>query len=146
MNYSGITADSLAGAIESFPSRMIVALYDEAIASLEAAKTAIGRGEIERRFRATERTAEVIAALYSSLDLVEGGRIAENLSVVYEIVLRNVAFINTRNDARVADQAIKLLMPLRDAWATLDERITVEVAAAETRASMTHAELMRAAG
>ena len=146
MNYSGITAESLADAVESFPSRMIVALYDEAIASLEAAKTAIGRGEIERRFRATERTAEVIAALYSSLDLVEGGRIAENLSVVYEIVLRNVAFINTRNDARVADQAITLLMPLRDAWATLDERITVEVAAAESQAGMAHAELMRAAG
>jgi len=146
MNYSGITAESLAGAVESFPSRMIVALYDEAIASLEAAKTEIGNGNIERRFRATERTAEVIAALYSSLDLVEGGRIAENLSVVYEIVLRNVAFINTRNDAQVADQAIKLLMPLREAWATLDERITVEVAAAESRASMTHAELMRAAG
>ena len=146
MNYSGITAESLAGAIESFPSRMIVALYDEAIASLEAAKTAIGEGGIERRFRATERTAEVVAALYSSLDLVEGGRIAENLSVVYEIVLRNIAFINTRNDARVADQAIKLLMPLREAWATLDERITVEVAAAESRASMAHPELMRAAG
>lgn len=146
MNYSGITAESLADAIESFPSRMIVALYDEAIASLEAAKTAIGEGQIERRFRATERTAEVVAGLYSSLDLVEGGRIAENLSVVYEIVLRNIAFINTRNDARVADQAIKLLMPLRDAWATLDERITVEVTAAESRASMAHAQPMRAAG
>ena len=146
MNYSGITAESLADAIESFPSRMIVALYDEAIASFEAAKIAIGEGQIERRFRATERTAEVVAALYSSLDLVEGGRIAENLSVVYEIVLRNIAFINTRNDARVADQAIKLLMPLREAWATLDERITVEVAAAESRASMTHAQPMRAAG
>jgi hypothetical protein len=66
--------------------------------------------------------------------------------VVYEIVLRNIAFINTRNDARVADQAIKLLMPLREAWATLDERITVEVAAAESRASMAHAQPMRAAG
>ena len=146
MNYSGITAESLAGAIESFPSRVIVALYDEAIASLEAAKTAIGQGDIEGRFRATERTAEVVAALYASLDLVEGGRIAENLSVVYEIVLRNIAFINTRNDARVADQAIKLLMPLRESWAILDERITVEVAAAESRTGMAHAELMRAAG
>jgi flagellar protein FliS len=146
MNYSGITAESLAGAIESFPSRVIVALYDEAIASLEAAKTAIGQGDIEARFRATERTAEVVAALYASLDLVEGGRIAENLSVVYEIVLRNIAFINTRNDARVADQAIKLLKPLRESWATLDERITVEVAAAESRASMAQAQLMRAAG
>ena len=146
MNYSGITAESRAHAIDSFPSRVIVALYDEAIASLEAAKTAIAAGDIEGRFRATERTAEVVAALYTSLDLVEGGRIAENLSVVYEIVLRNIAFINTRNDARVADQAIKLLLPLRDSWATLDERITVEVAAAESRASRAQAELMRAAG
>lgn len=146
MSYSGITAEALAGAVDEFPSRMIVALYDEAMASLEAAKTAIADGDIVGRFRATERTAEVVAALYASLDMVEGGRIAENLSVVYEIVLRNIAYINTRNDARIADQAIKLLSPLRESWAALDERISVEVTAAESRESADHAELLRAAG
>ncbi len=146
MSYSGITAESLAGAIEEFPSRMIVALYDEAIASLQGAKDAIAVGDIVARFRATERTAEVVEALYSGLDMVEGGRIAENLSVVYEIVLRNIAYINTRNDARIAERAIELLMPLREAWAALDERIAVEVAAAESRESVGHADLMRAAG
>lgn len=146
MSYSGITAESLAGAMEEFPSRMIVALYDEAIASLEAAKTAIAAGNIVGRFHATERTAEVVAALYASLDMVEGGRIAENLSVVYEIVLRNIALINTRNDARIAEQAIRLLEPLREAWMALDERINVEVTAAELRESADRTELLRAAG
>lgn len=146
MSYSGITAESLAGTIEEFPSRMIVALYDEAIASLEAAKSAIRIGDISGRFYATERTADVIAALYSSLDMVEGGRIAEYLSVVYELVLRNIALINTGNDARIAEQAIKLLTPLRSAWAELDERISVEVAAAELLASRASVMPMRAVG
>lgn len=146
MSYSGITAESLAGTIEEFPSRMIVALYDEAIASLEAAKSAIRIGDITGRFQATERTADIIAALYCGLDMAEGGRIAENLSVVYELVLRNIALINTANDARVADQAIRLLMPLRSAWAALDERISVEVAAAELLASRGNVAALRAAG
>ena len=116
---------------EAYPSRLIVILYDEAISGLLAAMDAIGRGDIEGRFNATTRAADVIAELYMSLDMELGGEIAASLGAIYNHVLTQLPQINFGNDVMVADQLINLLRPIRDAWCELDERIRSNVADAE---------------
>lgn len=116
---------------EDFPSRLIVILYDEAIASLLAAMDAIGRGDIEGRFDATKRAADIVAELYMSLDMDQGGEIAASLGAIYNHVLTQLPQINFTNDVMVADQLINLLRPIREAWFELDERIRSNVEDAE---------------
>jgi len=106
-------------------------LYDEAIAALIAAIDAIGRGDIEARFNATNRTSEVIAELYLGLDMAQGGEIAEGLGGIYNFILTQLPRINFENDPDIAEQAIKLLRPVRQSWFELDERIHAEVETAE---------------
>ncbi len=129
--YTNICFDDIEEVGKAFPSRLIVMLYDEAIAALTAAIEAIGRGDIEARFNATNRTSEVIAELYLGLDMKQGGEIAEGLGGIYNFILTQLPRINFENDPDIAEQAIKLLRPVRQSWFELDERIHAEVEAAE---------------
>jgi flagellar protein FliS len=116
---------------EAFPSRLIVILYDEAINSIVAAMDAISRGDIEARFNATKRATEVISELYVSLDMENGGEIAETLASIYGHVIAQMPMLNFTNDVMIADQLINLLRPIRDSWNELDERIRCNVEDAE---------------
>lgn len=129
--YSNVRFDDIEEISKAFPSRLIVMLYDEAIAALIAAIDAIAKGDIEARFNATNRTSEVIAELYLSLDMEQGGGIAEGLGGIYNFILTQLPKINFENDPDIAEQAIKLLRPVRQSWFELDERIHAEVESAE---------------
>ncbi len=117
---------------KAFPCQLVVVLYDQVIDSLIAAIGAIGRGDIEARFNATKEAADVISQLYLALDMDEGGEIAESLAGLYNYILTQLPQINFKNDPDIAEQAIKLLRPVRESWFQLDERIRAEVESAES--------------
>ena len=110
---------------EAFPSALVVMLYDEAIE----------KGDIEARFIATAKVADIISQLYLALDLEQGGEIAENLGGIYNFILTQLPRVNFHDDVEMARQAIGLLRPVRDSWFELDERIRGEVLDAETAAN-----------
>lgn len=98
------------------PVQQVALLYDRAIASLREAIEAIDNGEIERRWRANTRAVEIIAALWSGLDMENGGEIAENLRRLYVFVMNRLRDVDLRNDAQAARDAIDILDPLRQSW------------------------------
>ena len=124
--YATTRLDDIEEVGKAFPSRLVVMLYDEAIASLIAAIDAIGKGDIEGRCFATERAIEVISQLYLALDMEDGGEIAESLGGIYNYILSQLPRINFDNDPDIAGQAVKLLRPMRKSWFELDERIRAE--------------------
>ena len=119
------------GSIEDFPSQLVVLMYDQALESLRAAIDAISEGEIEARCRATEEVAEIVHLLQQSLDMEEGGVVAQNLDQIYTLVITQLPVLNLRNDAKIAEDLIGVLTPLREAWAELDARIRHDVEEAE---------------
>ncbi len=135
--YSEVTLADFENMNDDYPCRLIVMLYDEAIASLRAAIAAIEAGDIEARCKATAQVTEVISQLYLSLDMERGGEIADNLSRIYNLVITQMTQVNFANDATLAAQMMDLLMPLRDSWFDLDERIrgSIEIAEGEDRAT-----------
>lgn len=116
---------------EDFPSTLVVMSYDEAIDGLKDSMVAIENGDIEARFNATTRTADILEQLHMSLDIESGGEIAENLSQLYTYIMVQLPVLNMHNDVVIAQALIDLLTPLRDAWAELDARVRHEVAEAE---------------
>lgn len=115
---------------EDFPSTLVVMSYDEAINGLKEAMAAIDCGDIEARFNATTRTADILEQLHMSLDMESGGEIADNLSQLYTYIMVQLPVLNMHNDVAIAQALIDLLMPLRDAWAELDTRVRHDVAEA----------------
>lgn len=132
--FDGMQIEDLERVNEAFPSQLIVMLYDEAIKGMADAIDAIGRGDIEARCKAATCTAEIVSQLYLSLDMEQGGEIAESLAGLYNFVLTRIPAINFANDVHAAEQIVALLTPVRDSWRALDERIRAAVMDAEAEA------------
>ena len=104
-------------------SQLVVMFYDQAIGALEDAIAAIRDGDIESRFNAVKVATGLVSQLSLSLDDASGGEIAHNLGSIYDFIIDRLPQVNLKNDPVPAEEAIKLLRPLRDAWAELDRRI-----------------------
>ena len=131
MKYSDATDEQVEQIAKEFPSRLLVMLYDDALENLDVIVGAIEAGDIEARYTASERVAEVLYQLCLALDLANGGDIAANLASLYKHGIQQMTEINFSNDADIALSLQNVLEPLRDSWAELDARIQAEVNEAE---------------
>ena len=114
------------------PTEVVVMLYNEAILSLSAAIKAMQQNDIEERCNRVNVVTEIIGTLHMSLDLEQGGDIADQLGQLYRFILAQLIRVNIHSDAESAAKIIDMLLPLRDAWQEVDQR----VAAGEDEASM----------
>jgi len=105
------------------PTRVVVMLYNEAIASLAAAIEAMKHNEIEERCNRLNVVTEIIGTLHMSLDMENGGEIADQLGSLYRYMLAQLIGINIHSDADKAAKMIDLLTPLRDAWEEVDQQM-----------------------
>jgi flagellar protein FliS len=105
----------------SDPATLVAMLYDKAVACLKAAVQAIHSNEIETRWKNNHRAQEIINHLFMTLDLEKGGEIASNLEALYGYMLLRLPDVDANNDARVAEEVIELLEPLRASWNELAE-------------------------
>ena len=102
----------------SDPRRLIVMLYDGALASLREARSHMVRRDAAAKGRALARVLRIIdEGLVASLDVNAGGDIARQLRDLYDYIARRLALANVRNDPALIDEADRLLMELRGAWA-----------------------------
>ena len=61
--------------------------------------------------------------LKAGLDLKEGGRLAADLSDLYAYVELRLTQANLRNDLAALDECKRLILPLRDAWASIGPQV-----------------------
>lgn len=98
------------------PAKLVFMLYDKAILSLREAIAAIERGEIEERWKANKRAIEILENVWSMLDTEQGGEIARSLDKLLMTALMRLPDVDIHNDAKAAEDVIRILEPLRDAW------------------------------
>ncbi|MHA1152071.1 MAG: flagellar export chaperone FliS [Alphaproteobacteria bacterium] len=100
----------------SDPATLVAMLYDKVVSCLKAAAQAIHNNEIETRWKNNHRAQEIINHLFMTLDLERGGEVASNLEALYSYMLLRLPDIDVNNDARVAEEVIELIEPLRASW------------------------------
>ena len=103
-------------AMTADPATLVAMLYDKAVSCLKAAVQAIHSNEIETCWKNNRRAQEIINHLFRTLDLEKGGEIASNLEALYGYMLVRLPDVDVNNDARVAEEVIELLEPLRASW------------------------------
>ena len=103
------------------PARLVVLLHDKAISSLGEAAAAIERGDIHARHTANRKAIDIVAHLWSTLDLERGGEIAANLNQIYGYMMGRLGEVDMKNDAQAAREVMGLLGPLRRSWRELAE-------------------------
>lgn len=108
----------LKSAIETAsPERLVLALYEGAIAATTRASEALVDGEdLEGAHRELVRAQSIVLELRMALDLDRGGVIAANLASLYAFCLERLIRANVEKDAEPLDAVLRVLRELRDVW------------------------------
>ena len=102
------------------PHRLILMLFDGAIAAVSVAKLHMNAGEIAQKGMAISKAIDLISnGLLASLDMEAGGELAERLAALYEYMTQRLLFANLKNSAAAMDEVSELLASLREAWAAI---------------------------
>lgn len=126
-SYAKVSIDA---AVETAdPHRLILMLFDAAIAATTQARFQMESGQTAEKGLSISKAIDLImSGLRASLDLETGGELAERLAALYEYMGQRLLFANVKNNPAALTEVQELLIGLRDAWAQIAE--TAEQAAA----------------
>ncbi|MFB0934672.1 MAG: flagellar export chaperone FliS [Propionivibrio sp.] len=101
----------------SDPHRLILLLFRGAIAALEKSKLSIAANDIPGKSQLiTQAVAIIQDGLRASLDLQQGGELAQNLHALYGYMVTRLISANIKNDIAAIDEVLKLLGEIGGAW------------------------------
>jgi flagellar protein FliS len=107
------------------PHRLIAMLFDGYMEALTAARGAMRQGQIEVKGKAITRAARIVdEGLKASLNVSEGGQLAEDLRALYEYLSLRLTQANIRNDETILDECVNLIEPLRAAWREIGDKVS----------------------
>jgi len=104
------------GVESASPHKLIQMLLDGAIEKVQLARGYMERHEIAKKCETVSWAMAIIDGLRSSLNMKDGGAIAENLDALYDYMLRRLLDANLDNDPAALDEVVKLLNELREGW------------------------------
>ena len=101
------------------PVELIVLLYDGALNFLAQARDAMVAGDLVAKRDALSRGLAIVQELQHMLNMDAGGEVAARLDGLYTYVLGRCYEANARLDVEGLAESIRLLAPLRAAWAAI---------------------------
>jgi len=110
------------------PLRLVVLLYEQAIADLRRALAALDQGNIEARTRDINHALLVIGHLQASLDKDQGGQVAVNLDRFYTQLRTGLMKAQIQQSATLLEQQLSHLMLVHQAWCEVDRATTAATA------------------
>ena len=100
------------------PGRLVVMLYDEALRQIDLALASLDNGpaDYDTVNRAILKAQDVMTELTVSLDLDQGGDIAQNLFRLYLFFSDRLVSANIQKDAAPLKEIRAMIENLHDAW------------------------------
>ena len=101
------------------PHGLVLILMNAAMERMAIARGCIERQEIMRTAKLLHSCVTIIAELRGSLNLAEGGPLAQNLDGLYDYMIRRLLLANTENNAAYISEVEHLLGEIRSAWVAI---------------------------
>jgi flagellar secretion chaperone FliS len=98
------------------PAQLVLMMYDGTLTALTRAEQAIARRDVEESNAQLQKAQRIIDELVVSLDMEQGGAIAQNLLALYNFCLDQLLEANLRKDAAGIPAVRDAITCLRDAW------------------------------
>lgn len=118
------TAGLEAEILGSSPHRLIKLLFEGAFAYIGKARQHMLAGNVQGKAEAITRAVDLISrGLRASLNLNEGGELAQSLDDLYEYIGLQLVKAHLQNDPALLDEAEKLLSQLSDAWEQIGKEV-----------------------
>ena len=116
---------------------LVIKVYDGAIEAYRAARDAYEKDDNNTGFEKLQRARRFVTHLYTTLNMEEGGEIAEKLSQLYAFVINQTNIIEGTKDLAQIDDNINILNNLRLGWVGLKEQQDGQEGPAESQTSQT---------
>jgi flagellar protein FliS len=117
------------GAMAASPHKLISILLDGAMVAITKARQHMAAGNVLEKGVAINHAASIIdSGLRGSLNMTDGGDIAENLSALYNYMTLSLSTAHVHNDQAKLLEVYKLLAGLKNTWDEIDPQ-TVQAAA-----------------
>ena len=100
-------------------------LFKGAIDNLVSAKGYIERKQIQEKAESITKTIAILDGLRSSLNIENGGEIAQNLDDLYDYMQRRLVVANADNDVAIIHEVRELLREIQEAWNSIPEEARV---------------------
>ncbi len=101
---------------EASPHRLVQMMFEGAISRIFKAKGMMARKEIAQKGETIGQAIAIVDSLRASLNLDDGGELAENLWSLYDYVTRRLVLANSKNSAEMLDECASLLGQVKEAW------------------------------
>lgn len=96
--------------------KLVVMLYEGAINFLEQAKLRVAENQVGEKGILINKVIAIISELQGSLNMSEGGEVAESLDRVYTYIINCLLEANINADAQAINEVLKHLRTLMRAW------------------------------
>lgn len=105
------------------PHRLIQMLMLGALEKMAVAKGYLERNDMANKGINISWAISIIEGLRSSLNIDEGGDLAQNLEDMYDYMIRRLLRANLENDISLLDEVSSLLLTVKSAWDKLPELV-----------------------
>ncbi|BAI80064.1 flagellar protein FliS [Deferribacter desulfuricans SSM1] len=102
--------------------KLVLLLYDGTIKYMKLACKYIDEKNIPEAHMNIVKAENIIYELMSTLNMEEGGEIAENLLKLYDFMVYQLIMANKDKDKSKIESVIKLMMVLREGWKQIVEK------------------------
>ncbi len=124
MTMSATSIDSSSSVDEITPYQIITMLLDGALERVDQAISRLSEGDVDEAAVLVQKTIGIVGALRESLNIDNGGEIADNLDKLYEyIVARLDAIRENDQPITVLDEVRKLLSEVHSGWSGISSEI-----------------------
>jgi len=107
--------------MDASPYRLVQMLMEGALERIVLAKASMARNEIAKKGQSIGRAIDIIGGLQGSLNKEAGGEIAENLSNLYDYMVRRLLVANSQNDKSILDEVSGLMIELKMGWEAMPD-------------------------
>ncbi len=124
MRLAAYQSISAYGAVASTdPHGLVLTMMDAVIERLHTARACVQRTDSVRAAQLLHSSVILLAELRGSLDLEKGRPLAQNLSDLYDYIMRRLIHANLNSDAGAVAESLALLGEIRGAWAAIGPQV-----------------------
>jgi len=98
------------------PARLVSLLFAGALRHTGLAQVAITAGSVQDAHQHLVQAQKIVTELSASLNMKEGGELADRLAALYDYVTSRLVEANVKKDAAVLGPAVEVLTSLSESW------------------------------
>ena len=109
------------------PHQLIVLLFEGARQAIVVARSGIEAGDTPKKGAAITKAIDIILnGLRASLNLEEGGDVAQNLYALYDYMAQRLLYANLHNNTAALDEVLNLLGEIHGAWVDIGKQVETQ--------------------